>query len=71
MKEQRDRQQYIEDCKEFIDLIGRKQIRNDCEITLQNLNYWLGHGIPCPWFKFLCEKYKEEAGRVFERKFKL
>lgn len=68
MKEQQDKQQYIENCKVLIELIGRKQIRNDCEITLQCLNYWLINGIPRPWLKFLCEKYKEEAGRVFQEK---
>ena len=65
---EREDKQYIEDCKEFIELIGRKQIRSDCKITLQNLNYWLNHGIPRAWINFLCEKYREEASRVFQGK---
>ena len=68
MKEQQDKQQYIENCKALIELIGRKQIRTECEISLQNLNYWLNHGIPRAWTNFLCEKYKKEADRVFQKK---
>lgn len=68
MKEQQDKQQYIENCKALIELIGRKQIRTECEISLQSLNYWLTHGIPPAWFKFLSQTHKEEADRVFQKK---
>lgn len=68
MKEQQDKQQYIENCKALIELIGRKQIRTECEISLQSLNYWLTNGIPPAWFKFLSQTHKEEADRVFQEK---
>lgn len=68
MKEQQDKQQYIENCKALIELIGRKQIRTECEISLQSLNYWLTHGIPPAWLKFLSQTHKEESGRVFQKK---
>lgn len=68
MKEQQDKQQYIKNCKVLIDLIGRKQIRNECGISLQNLNYWLNHGVPRPWLKFLSKTHKEEVKQVFSRK---
>lgn len=68
MKEQQEKQQYIENCKALIELIGRKQIRTECEITLQNLDYWIKHGIPRAWINFLREKYKEEAKQVFQGK---
>jgi hypothetical protein len=66
MKEQQDKQQYIENCKELIELIGRKQIRTECEISLQSLNYWLNHGIPRAWFQFLSQTHKEAAKQVFQ-----
>jgi hypothetical protein len=66
MKEKQDKQQYIENCKELIELIGRKQIRTECEISLQSLNYWLTHGIPPAWLKFLSQTHKEAAKQVFQ-----
>lgn len=66
MTEKKDKQ-YIEKCKVFIEAIGRKQIRTECGISLQNLNYWLVRGIPKSWLHFLCEKHKEEA-HIFQEK---
>lgn len=59
------KEDYVLRCRTLIESIGRKQVMEDCRISLQNLNYWLMNGVPRSWLMFLGEKYKSEYRKSF------
>ena len=57
--------EYIEACKDFINLVGSKKLINKEKLPAYQLANWRKIGIPLGWSKYFAVVYPESWEKVF------